>query len=128
MHFYEDNVQLVDGLPPIFRQKFVELQKLDNEAETLSENVKDAKKRLFTDYGTLSKAEIDGRSKAIKEDYKKIRDVYTQKCELSSKLEQLMDRVNNKVKKDTDEFRYELELENPGCTFGFEKSEFLKSF
>jgi hypothetical protein len=33
-----------------------------------------------------------------------------------------MDRVNNKVKKDTDDFRYELELENPGCTYEFEKS------
>lgn len=51
-----------------------------------------------------------------------MRNLHTKKCQLSSGLEQLMDRVNNKVKKDTDDFRYELELENPGCTYEFEKS------
>jgi hypothetical protein len=46
----------------------------------------------------------------------------TKKVKLSTDLEQIMDRVNNKVKKDTDDFRCELEAENPGCTYEFEKS------
>jgi ABC-type transporter lipoprotein component MlaA len=88
----------------------------------ISTNVKEAKKRLYAEYANLTKPEIDERSRAIREDYKKMRDLYTKKHQLSSDLEHIMDRVNNKVKKDTDDFRYELELENPGCTYEFEKS------
>lgn len=82
MHFLDDDIELVEGLPQIFREQFAEIQLLDKQVEGLirfgykycrlnslgiTANVREAKRRLFAEYASLSKSEIDERSRAIKE-------------------------------------------------------------
>lgn len=67
MHFLDDDLELVEGLPKIFREQLTELQSLDKQVETISASVKEAKSRLYSEYAKLSKPEIDERSKIIKE-------------------------------------------------------------
>ncbi|KAI6184414.1 Zinc finger and Histone deacetylase superfamily domain containing protein [Aphelenchoides bicaudatus] len=121
MHFLDDDLELVADLPEVFQDHINEVKLIEQQAENVSSNVKEAKKRLFAEYANLTKSQIEERSEAIREDYKLMRNLYNRKCRLSSDLEQMMDRVNNKIKRDTDNFRFELEIENPGVTFEIEK-------
>ncbi|KAI6196610.1 hypothetical protein M3Y94_01130100 [Aphelenchoides besseyi] len=121
MHFLNTCVELAKAIPPIFRERVLEIQQIAKQVEDALENVNTAKHELFNLYSTLSKEEVDERSQKIRNDYKKLRELCAQKYQLTSDMELLMDRVNHKVKKDLQDFRYELELENPGCTYEFEK-------
>lgn len=152
MHFLDDDLELVEAMPTIFKERFSKMKLLDQQAEDVMATVTEEKRRLFSEYPVLSKEvssyshilyphPVSGNKRTVERDqrgrysppyssitlsikeYNKVRDLYSKKCKISSELEQLVYRVNNKIKKDTDDFRYELELENPGSTYELEKRE-----
>ncbi|KAI6226198.1 Inhibitor of growth protein [Aphelenchoides fujianensis] len=121
MHFLDDNLELAKAISPVFNERVREIQELDKQIDELTENVKAAKRLLFSTFASLSKEEVEQKAQSIKDEYKRVRELAAKKYELSSDLEMFMDRVNHKVKKDVLDFRFELETENPGCTHECER-------
>lgn len=117
---------VVNGLKDAFHDRCADIQELDKKATAISAAIKIAKQHLYTNYNTLPGPEKEEKIKEVKDKFKTLKDLNNKKYELARDLEQLIDRVNNKVKKDTHDFRYELEMENPGCTYELEKSKTLR--
>ncbi|CAD5211412.1 unnamed protein product [Bursaphelenchus okinawaensis] len=121
MHYLEDNLELADGTSVVFKEKCSELLEIDREAEKLAKFVQSKKSRIYENFQKMSSQEKSTAKTEIKLGLLKVQELREKKYELSCELEAFMGRVNNKVKKDVHDFRYELELENPECTYEYEK-------
>ncbi|CAD5215763.1 unnamed protein product [Bursaphelenchus xylophilus] len=127
MHFLDDDLELVDGISAVFRERCAELQELDRDATNLNTSMTAQKKKLFANYRRFTEEERNKKANEIRKGLRKVTELYRKKYQLSCELEALIGRVNNKVKKDVHDFRYELEMENPECTYEFEK-KFAEDF
>lgn len=121
MHYLEDNLDLLDGVTDEFKAQCLEMRELDNQIEKLLSEVCEESRNFLNVIKSLNEDERKLRQQKIKEKYRRIREMSEEKLAIAEFLELMLDKYQERIAKDLNEFKIELEADTPNITETIEK-------
>uniref|UniRef100_A0A914CR59 Inhibitor of growth protein N-terminal histone-binding domain-containing protein n=1 Tax=Acrobeloides nanus TaxID=290746 RepID=A0A914CR59_9BILA len=124
MHYLEDDIELLETLPPELKAQCCEMRDIDSRIEKGLAHIREASREFFDAIDNLTAEERETRYQKIKADYSMVRELSEEKVHIAEFLHTMMEKYGDRVSKDLSEFKCELEADSPGVTAQIEQ-EFI---
>ncbi|KAI1707176.1 inhibitor of growth protein 3 [Ditylenchus destructor] len=121
MHYLEDDIELLEGVPTELKQQCCEMRDLDFRVEKALSDVREESREFFNVMNTLPRDERESRIARIRRSYQQIRELSEDKIAVAEYLHLMLEKYQERISRDLSEFKYELELDTPGVTDNIEK-------
>ncbi|KAI6654335.1 Inhibitor of growth protein 4 [Oopsacas minuta] len=126
MHYVQDFVELIEGLPEEVVGKLKKIKELDQEVQTLLRNIRKKETIYFSEAADKTEEQRTFESNKILKDYDEVSKIGYTKVKLASELETLAGQYYRKLEGDLEKFKKELEAETPGITEKLERKKHIE--
>lgn len=123
MHYVQDFVELIEGLPEEVVCKLKKIKELDQEVQTSLRNIRKKENVYFSEAANKSEEQRAIESDKILKEYDEVSKIGNLKVKLAAELETLTGRYYRKLESDLEKFKKELEAETPGITEKLERKK-----
>ncbi|KAH7716869.1 Inhibitor of growth protein [Aphelenchoides avenae] len=97
------------------------MRELDERVEKLNAQIRQDSRELFDKYDELSAEDRQGRYIKLKEDYATVKEWSAEKVAIAEFIQNMLEKFVERVSKDLQRFKEELESDSPGITESVEK-------
>ncbi|KAH7689674.1 CRE-ING-3 protein, partial [Aphelenchoides avenae] len=111
----------LDGLPAELKEQCYEMRELDERVEKLNAQIRQDSRELFDKYDELSAEDRQARYLKLKEDYATVKEWSAEKVAIAEFIQNMLEKFGERVSKDLQRFKEELESDSPGITESVEK-------
>lgn len=127
MHFVQDFVELIEGLPEEVVGKLKKIKELDQDVQSSLRNIRKRENSYFAEASGKTNDIRMVESKKISKDYEDVSKIANVKVKMATELENLIARYHKKLDQDLEKFKKELEIETPGITEKLERKKHIES-